>query len=158
MIGVEPNQGLKPWSIMRTHDGFTIQYGEEKVEIDLHYGLDRWSNMLHLLDTAPNIPNRRWKFEKIRSSDEVGGEVVENLEDQVAALSEQLRKAGAEIAAKDRLLVQKERELQEALKARRELPVKVIESQLAELRQKIEGLEYLVKSYSDYSERPDSTS
>ncbi|CAE7078691.1 unnamed protein product [Rhizoctonia solani] len=143
---------------MRTHDGFTIQYGEENVEIDLHYGLDKSSNTLQLWYTAPSNPNRRWKFERIRSSEEVGGEVAENVEDQIAALSDQLQKAGVEIAAKDRLLVQKERELQEALKARRELPVKVIESQLAELRQKIEGLEYLVKSYSDHSERPDNTS
>ncbi|KAH7343642.1 hypothetical protein B0J17DRAFT_185045 [Rhizoctonia solani] len=98
---------------------------------------------MHLWSIAPQHPCHRWKFEKI--SDDVGGEEGETIEDRVAALSDQLQKMVVETATKDRLLAQKEQELQEALKVRREVPVKVIETQLAELRQKIETLECLVK-------------
>ncbi|KDN51133.1 hypothetical protein RSAG8_00762, partial [Rhizoctonia solani AG-8 WAC10335] len=161
VIGASPNQPPKTWSIMRTHDGFTIEYGEDGVEIDLPYGLDKLSNTMHLWFILPNSSSHRWKFEKL--SDEVGGEAAETFEDRIAALSDQLQKAGVEIAAKDQLLAQKEQELQtakdqllaqkeqelqSALKSRREVPVKAIEAQLAELRQKIEGLEFLVKSYA----------
>ncbi|KAL5636776.1 hypothetical protein ACGC1H_000673 [Rhizoctonia solani] len=146
VIGASPNEGLKAWSIMRTHDGFTIEYGEDGIEIDLHYGLDKWSNTMHLWNTSPNCPSHRWKFERI--SNDVGGEVAETVKDRIAALSNQLQRAGIEIAAKDRLLAQKEQELQKvqkALKPRREIPVKTIESQLVRLRQMVEGLECLLK-------------
>jgi hypothetical protein len=54
----------------------------------------------------------------------------------------------AEIAKKDRLLAQKEkevRELQEILQTYREVSPAVVRAQLAELRDKIGGLEYLLK-------------
>ncbi|KAG8682665.1 hypothetical protein FRC11_014577, partial [Ceratobasidium sp. 423] len=85
-------------------------------------------------------------------SDDVGGEVAETVEDRITVLTDQLRKKDieiakrdAEITAKERLLARKEQELQNALLSRRELPPKAVQGQLAEMRNKIEDLKYLVE-------------
>ncbi|KAG8685060.1 hypothetical protein FRC11_011185, partial [Ceratobasidium sp. 423] len=143
VIGTSPSHGPVDWSLMRTHDGFVIQYGEEDKSIDLHYGRTDAGNPMHLWSLSPQDDQKRWKFERI--SEDVGGEVAETVEDRIAVLSEQLQKKDEEIAEKDRLLAQKERELQDALQSYCKIPAKVIQAQVAELRQKIEGLECLIK-------------
>ncbi|KAJ1308805.1 hypothetical protein OPQ81_004493 [Rhizoctonia solani] len=159
-IGASPNRGLADWTFIRTHDGFSIQYGEEDMSIDLHHGLDKHGNPMHLWSVSPQDSAKRWKLERI--SDDVGCEVAETVEDRATNLRHQLQKKDIElatkdmeIAAKDRLLVQKEQELQDALRSRREVSPKVIQAQLAELRGKIAGLESLMKSPSG-SEPPNN--
>ncbi|CAE6343461.1 unnamed protein product [Rhizoctonia solani] len=116
------------WNLMRTHDGFAIQYGEEDGVVDLYCGhkepasavgasFDRWiaamiiATQLYIskLDTC-NHASRRWNF--ARKSDDVGGEIAETVEDQVNHLRNQVALRDAELAAKDHQLAQKERELQ----------------------------------------------
>ncbi|CAE6443293.1 unnamed protein product [Rhizoctonia solani] len=162
-VGTSANHGPVDWYILRTHDGFVIQYGEKEMAIDLHYGLDKSGNPMHLWTTSPQLTHHRWKFERI--GDDVGGEVAETIEDRITVLSEQLHKKDIEIATRDaeitateRLLARKEQELQNALQSRREVPPKVIQGQLAEMRNKIEDLKYLVESCGERSEMPNNTS
>ncbi|CAE7078650.1 unnamed protein product [Rhizoctonia solani] len=157
VIGTSSSHGSVDWSFMRTHDGFSIQYGEEDLTINLHRGLDVWGNPLHLWGIGPQDPSNRWKLEHI--SDDVGGEVAETVEDRIAVLSDQLRKKDIELAAwetkmseKDQLLARKERELQDALQNRCEVSPRAIGAHLSELRTKIQGLENLVMS--DNAESP----
>ncbi|KAL5636779.1 hypothetical protein ACGC1H_000675 [Rhizoctonia solani] len=151
VIGTSSRHGSVDWSLMRTHDGFTIQYGDEDLSIDLHLGLDAWGNPMHLWGMAPQDPGKRWKFQRI--DDDVGGEVAETVEDRIAVLNSQLQLKDVEIAtrdaniaAKDQLLARKEQALEDALRSRCEVPPRVIQAQLAELRVKIEGLERLMTS------------
>ncbi|KDN51131.1 hypothetical protein RSAG8_00760, partial [Rhizoctonia solani AG-8 WAC10335] len=44
VIGTSLSHGPVDWSFMRTHDGFSIQYEEEDLSIDLHRGLAGWGN------------------------------------------------------------------------------------------------------------------
>ncbi|CAE6343504.1 unnamed protein product [Rhizoctonia solani] len=167
-IGTSSIHGPVDWVFMRTHDGFAIQYGEEEKAIDLFYGLDNAENSMHLLDIVPQYHNRRWKLERI--GDGVGGEVAETVEDRIITLSEQLQKQNieiakknAEIAAKDRLLARKLQEEQKLRDAFNKLSYsgtlsKTIQAQLAEVRERIEGLESLVESYANYPELPNDTS
>ncbi|CAE6385184.1 unnamed protein product [Rhizoctonia solani] len=151
VIGASSRHGPADWSFLRTHDGFSIQYGEEDLSIDLHRGLDVWGNPMHLWATAPQAPAQRWKLQQI--DDDVGGEVAETVEDRIAVLNTQLQlkdieiaTRDANIAAKDQLLARKEQELQDALQRRCEVPPRVIQAQLAELRIRMEGLERLITS------------
>ncbi|KAG8727421.1 hypothetical protein FRC11_013250 [Ceratobasidium sp. 423] len=144
-IGASPSRGSVDWSMLRTHDGFAIQYGDEDMSITSHYGLDVAENPLFLWNTAPQDSSKRWKFEKI--SDGVGGEVAETTEDRIAVLRGQLRKKDSEIAIKDQLLAQKEQELRDVLQSHRGglLKASVTEAQLTELRNKIDDLKYLIE-------------
>ncbi|KAL5636783.1 hypothetical protein ACGC1H_000676 [Rhizoctonia solani] len=150
--------------------------------IDLHYGLDKPGNPMHLWCTMPQLTHQRWKFERIgfvvstytiaieliyKLRDDVGGEVAETIEDRITTLSEQLHKKdvelairAAEIIAKERLLTRKDQELQNALHSHREVPPKAIQGQLAEMRDKIEDLRYLVESCGERPEleMPNNTS
>ncbi|CUA70056.1 hypothetical protein RSOLAG22IIIB_00401 [Rhizoctonia solani] len=161
VIGTSSIHGPVDWSLMRTHDGFSILYGEEDLSIDLHCGLANWANPLHLWDTAPQDPSKRWKFERI--SDDVGGEIAETVEDRIAVLNDQLRKKDIEIAtrdaklaAKDQLLVRKEQELQDALQRCCEIPPRVVQAQLDEICGQIEGLKRLMLG-GGHSEVPNNT-
>lgn len=161
-VGTSPSHGPVDWYFLRTHEGFAIQYGEQEVAIDLHYGLDKGGNPMHLWITSPQHPHQRWKFERI--SDDVGGEVAETTEDRITVLTYQLHKKAAEIAAKnaeiearERLLARKEQELQDALQSHREVPPQIIQDQLADMRNKIEDLKYLVESCGIHSELPNNT-
>ncbi|KAH7343643.1 hypothetical protein B0J17DRAFT_185043 [Rhizoctonia solani] len=161
-VGTSPSHGPVDWYFLRTHEGFAIQYGEQEVAIDLHYGLDKGGNPMHLWITSPQHPHQRWKFERI--SDDVGGEVAETTEDRITVLTYQLHKKAAEIAAnnaeieaRERLLARKEQELQDALQSHREVPPQIIQDQLAEMRNKIEDLKYLVESCGIHSELPNNT-
>ncbi|CAE6385171.1 unnamed protein product [Rhizoctonia solani] len=160
VIGTSITHGPVDWSLVRTHDGFSIQYGEELKSMDLHYGLDTSGNPLsihilpiHLWGLTPQDSAKRWKFEWIRSSDDVGGEAAETVEDRITVLCDQLQRKdieiatkNAELAAKDRLLALKEQALQYALQNHYEVSPRVIRAQLTELRVKIEGLERLMES------------
>ncbi|CAE6472217.1 unnamed protein product [Rhizoctonia solani] len=162
VIGTSPNHAPMDWTFLRTHDGFSIQYGEGDYTIDLHCGLDTWGNPMHLWNIAPQDPAKQWKLERI--SDNVGGEVAETVEDRIAVLNDRLRKKeieiatkDAEIAAKDRLLARQAQELWDALQSRCEVPPRVVTAQLAELRTKIEGLERLMSSSHDPPDAPNNT-
>ncbi|KAL5636782.1 hypothetical protein ACGC1H_000676 [Rhizoctonia solani] len=164
-VGTSAEHGPVDWYILRTHEGFVIQYGEKEMAIDLHYGLDKPGNPMHLWCTMPQLTHQRWKFERI--GDDVGGEVAETIEDRITTLSEQLHKKdvelairAAEIIAKERLLTRKDQELQNALHSHREVPPKAIQGQLAEMRDKIEDLRYLVESCGERPEleMPNNTS
>ncbi|CEL59699.1 hypothetical protein RSOLAG1IB_03632 [Rhizoctonia solani AG-1 IB] len=162
-IGTSPSHGPTDWYILRTHDGFMIEYGETEMAVDLHYGYDAPGNPMHLWSTLPQNTAQRWKFERV--SDDVGGELEETVEDRITALCDQLREKDviiatrdAEITMKDRLLAQKERELWDALQSRREVPPRVIQGQLAEMRLKIDDMRYLVESCGEHPDPPNNTS
>ncbi|CAE6509452.1 unnamed protein product [Rhizoctonia solani] len=149
-IGTSMTHGPVDWYILRTHEGFVIQYGEKEMAVDLHYGLDKSGNPMHLWCTMPQLAHQRWKFERV--SDDVGGGVAETIEDRITALSEQLHKKDVDIAVRDaeitvlgRLLAQKEQELQDATQGSRKVPPEVVQVQLAEMRNKVEDLRYLVE-------------
>ncbi|CUA70053.1 hypothetical protein RSOLAG22IIIB_00398 [Rhizoctonia solani] len=162
-VGTSPTHGPVDWYLIKTQDGFAIQYGDDEKAIDLHRGSDQYGQPMHLWDVAPQHSEHRWKFERV--GDDVGGEVAETIEDRITVLRNQLQgkdieiaAKNAEIMAKDRLLVRYKQELQDALQSRREVASKVVQTQVAELRVKIEQLEFLVKSYDDHSERSNNTS
>ncbi|CAE6466801.1 unnamed protein product [Rhizoctonia solani] len=160
-----PSHGPVDWTLMRTHEGFLIQYGEEESAIDLHYGLDKTGNPMSLWAVRPQDSAKRWKFERI--SDDVGGEIAETVEDRIAVLSDQVRKKDVEIATKDaeivtkdRLLAQKEKEVQElreALQTHHEVSPMVVRAQLAELREKIGIVEGWLKLHEDVLEQRNNT-
>ncbi|EUC62335.1 hypothetical protein RSOL_417180 [Rhizoctonia solani AG-3 Rhs1AP] len=109
---VETSTRPTMWNLVRTHDGYAIQYGEEDGIIDLHGGHNTCASVLYLasLDGIKLAP-RRWSF--VHKSDDTGGEIPETIEDQVDYLRNQIAINHAELAAKDRLLAEKQRELQE---------------------------------------------
>ncbi|KDN51128.1 hypothetical protein RSAG8_00757, partial [Rhizoctonia solani AG-8 WAC10335] len=183
VIGTSLTHGPVDWSFVRTHDGFSIQYGEELKSIDLHCGLDTSGNpvgaetlshkqspraihlihipKIHLWGLTPQDPAKRWNFEWI--SDDVGGEAAETVEDRITVLYDQLQRKdigmatkNAELVAKDQLLARKDQELQEALQKRCEVSPRVIRARLAELRVKIEGLERLMTSDAGHPEMPNN--
>ncbi|CEL59698.1 hypothetical protein RSOLAG1IB_03631 [Rhizoctonia solani AG-1 IB] len=88
------------------HDGFAIQYGEEDGVIDLYCGHTEPASALYIakLDSC-NHASRRWHF--LCKSNDVGEEMAETIEDQIADLQSQ-------IARKDEELSQQERELNES--------------------------------------------
>ncbi|KAG8727420.1 hypothetical protein FRC11_013249, partial [Ceratobasidium sp. 423] len=146
IVGTSPSHGPADWNFMRTHDGFAIQYGDEDLLISLYYGLDNPGNPaavshLHIMDAPLALTLLTHELR-----DDVGGEVAETVEDRIAALTDELWKKEKEIAEKDRLLARKEQELRVALQRHHEVPRKtlIIESQLAEMRDEIEGLKSLV--------------
>ncbi|CAE6487901.1 unnamed protein product [Rhizoctonia solani] len=165
-VGTSWGHGPVDWYLIRTHDGFAIQYGEDEKAIDLHHGMDKGGDPMHLWITSPQLTQQRWKFERIgfviptcmlkdpfthKPSDDVGGEVAETVEDRITVLRDQLwekdieiTNKDAEITAKNRLLVRKEQELQAALQGHREVALEVIQTQLAEMRERMEGLGSLV--------------
>ncbi|CAE6487906.1 unnamed protein product [Rhizoctonia solani] len=157
LIGTSPRHGPVDWYILRTHDGFVIQYGETEMAIDLYHALAEPHNVLYLWDTSPQAAHHRWKFERI--NDDVGGEVAETVDDRITVLTDQLRKKDVEIAKRDaELLAQKEQELRDTLQSRRGVPPKIIRDRLAEIRNKIEDLTYLVEACGDHLEAPNDTS
>ncbi|CAE6496447.1 unnamed protein product [Rhizoctonia solani] len=108
---VETSTRPTMWNIMRTHDGFAIQYGEENGVIDLHYGRPEWASVLYMvpLDSC-KWSGRRWCF--VRKSDDVGGEIPETVEDQVGHLRNQIALNHAELAVRDRQIIELQREIQ----------------------------------------------
>ncbi|KAB5594644.1 hypothetical protein CTheo_1966 [Ceratobasidium theobromae] len=160
------------WTLMRTHEGYSIQYGDEDKVVDLHYGLDFEGNVMHIRPVGGSPAHRRWKFEHIRfvgfsglihyysilkaNSDDVGGEEAETIEDQVEHLHQQLRAKNiqialkdAELASKDRQLAQQKRELQAALRSRSEGQSQLLQAKIAELHQRVGELEQLVLAMDD---------
>ncbi|CUA70057.1 hypothetical protein RSOLAG22IIIB_00402 [Rhizoctonia solani] len=109
------------WNLVRTHDGFAIQYGEEDGIIDLHYCHQEWASMLCIvpLETC-QWSGRRWNF--VHKSDDVGGEVAETVEDQVEHLRNVVAVKDAEIAALSRQVTEQQRELQELRRDRQGEP------------------------------------
>ncbi|CAE7078630.1 unnamed protein product [Rhizoctonia solani] len=113
---VETSTRPTMWNLVRSHDGFAIQYGEEDGIIDLHGGHNTIASALYLasLDGIWLDP-RRWNF--VRRSDSVGGEIPETVEDQVDHLRRQIALNYAEIATKDRQIAEQQREIQELRRA-----------------------------------------
>ncbi|CUA70054.1 hypothetical protein RSOLAG22IIIB_00399 [Rhizoctonia solani] len=109
------------WNLMRTHDGFAIQYGEEDGVIDLHFGRPEWGSVLYMvsLDSC-HWSARRWSF--VHKSDSVGGEIAETVEDQIDRLNSQIALKDAALAAKDQQIAELQRELQVLRRDRPEDP------------------------------------
>lgn len=143
VVGTSPKPTT--WHLMRTHEGFCIQYGDENRVVDLHHGLDCYGNVLQLWGWSGNS-SRRWSFERI--SDEVGNEVADSVEDQVTSLREQLQTQATthhlEKVALEQQLAAKEQDLQAALQSQLEGQPQALRL-MVELRHKMEELERLTR-------------
>ncbi|CAE7078671.1 unnamed protein product [Rhizoctonia solani] len=106
---VETSPQPTMWNLMRTHDGFAIQYGGEDNVVDLHYGRPEWGSALYMI-ALDKWSARRWNF--VHKSDDVGGEIVETVEDQIDRLNNRIALKDAELAAKDRQIAEQLREIQ----------------------------------------------
>ncbi|CAE6385201.1 unnamed protein product [Rhizoctonia solani] len=108
---VETSTQPTMWNLMRTHDGFAIQYGEEDGVIDLHFGRPEFGSVLYMISPdSCKWSARRWNF--VHNSDDVGGEVAETVEDQIDRLNNRMALKDAELVAKDQQIAELQRELQ----------------------------------------------
>ncbi|KAG9122320.1 hypothetical protein FRC07_001364 [Ceratobasidium sp. 392] len=133
------------WTMLRTHAGFLIQYGEEDSVIDMRFGTTNQEDVMVLWKSDGCPDARRWSFEHM--SNDTGGEKVDPIEDEseIGRLKRELAKQRAQLVLKDHEIAEKDQQLAEqaSLLSRRETLNK--DNTLAEIRKEIKELHEVVQ-------------
>ncbi|KAG8742109.1 hypothetical protein FRC12_015432 [Ceratobasidium sp. 428] len=109
------------WVLLKTNDGYLVQYADNNRVLDLHYGWKNNGNEIHIWPAGDNA-NKMWKFEHL--SDETGEELPasfkmqgDRLTQDLYAQTQDLAQKGQRIASLERELVDQRREVEEKAQA-----------------------------------------